>query len=335
MSSKYFIRAVIGFLSIVGLIALALVIALIMQIASNRQANTSNAPELMAPKSMLEMGDYPSTPEAVLAEYLRLDAEGANLSKRGTEHLKQLNPERNRYGLQRLDFVGVISGYRVLRIQSGINEVAGIIEYDVVGTLVGFASFQQRRGREQHTINLRKHEGKWRLDSELWPKISVVSAISYLQQKNGLDNKNSKKLIHEIVKTSKAEAIGGESPEGIDKIAALMRRYCELEAKGLVGSSAFEKDKREYVTERFHKGRPTERAFIMSRYWIDQINVYRDAASVTVLYEISKNYNGSELKPAAFKMSGQILGLVKTPGGWRINSSNKENPFVYEYVVRH
>jgi hypothetical protein len=84
-SKNKFLRALVIFLGIVGLIALVLVIALFVQIAINRYGNRSDVVELTAPKSTLEVGEYPSTPETVLAEYLRLDAEGANLSKKGTE----------------------------------------------------------------------------------------------------------------------------------------------------------------------------------------------------------------------------------------------------------
>lgn len=334
MNAKKLIHATGIFFRALGIIVLILVLGMIVLMFSQRFISKGNAVELAVPKSVLETGEYPATAEALLKEYLKLDAEGANLSKKGTEYLQKLNPIESFYSL-RLNYVGVIIGYRILRIQSGNDESTAIIEYDMVGTLEHLVKFQPRREKEQHLVSLRKYEGKWRLDSELWPRISVATAVSYLEQKNGPKKEDrNKKLIDEIGQTSQAKPVGGELPEGVEAIAVLVRQYCELEAKGLIGSPAFEKDKREYVTDRFHKVMPTERAFITSKFWVNQVNVYRNTASATVLYEVSNEYNGSEFEPVAYSTSGQILGLVKTPKGWRIDSSNKSNPFVYEYVVR-
>ncbi len=325
-------RAVIIFLGIVGLVALVLVIAFFVQIAINRYGNRSDVVELTVPKSTLEVGEYPSTPDAVFAEYLRLDAEGANLSKKGTEYLHKLNPIESFYSL-RLNYVGVIVGYRILSVQSSNDESTAIVEYDMVGTLEHLAKFQPQRRKEQIRVTLRKHEGKWRLESELWPRISVAVALVYLRQSNqGRDPNRYQKLVNEIESAARLEPFRVTQTD-LDSIKLVVNRYIKLEVDGRVVNSA--QDWKSYVTSNFRRKPPSEGAHIVTgAYRIDDIDVYRDEASVTILYNVTKLYFDSKFKEANFQREyGQTLYLVRIADGWKIDRSSQELPFVYEHVV--
>jgi hypothetical protein len=333
MRATYFIRAVIWFFSIVGFIALALVIVFIVQIASNKYAATKiRVPEIAAPKSILEAGGYPSTPETVLAEYLRLDSEGANFSKKGTEYLQKLNPIESFYSL-RLNYIGVIAGYRISTFQHVNNESTAIVEYDMVGTLEHLTKFQPRRKKEQHRVTLRKHEGKWRLDSELWPRISIETTLTYLRQSHqGRDSDRYQKLVNEIGSAARLEPFHVTQAD-LDNIKTVVSRYIKLEIQGRVVNSA--QDWKNYVTKTFHRKPPAAGAYVVSgAYRIDEVDVYRDEASATVLYNVTKHYFDSKFKEANFQREyGQTLYLVRTADGWKIDRSSQELPFVYEHVV--
>jgi hypothetical protein len=329
-----FLRALVIFLGIVGLIALVLVIALFVQIAINRYGNRSDVVELTAPKSTLEVGEYPSTPEAVLVEYLRLDAEGANLSKKGTEFLHKLNPRESFYSL-RLNYVGVIAGYRILKIQSGNDESNAIIEYDMVGTLEHLVKFQPMRRKEQLRVTLRKHEGKWQLESELWPRISVAVALDYLRQSNqGRDTGRYQKLANEIEGAVRLEPFRVTRTD-LDNVKTVVSRYIELEINGQAVNSV--QDWKSYVTKNFHRRPPAEGAYVVSgAYRIGEIDVYRNEASAPITYNVTKLYFDSTFKETNFQREyGQTLYLVRTADGWKIDRSSQELPFVYEHVVEH
>ena len=284
------------------------------------------------PATSLATGRYPATAKETLEEYLRLDAEGASLSDGGTAYLELLSPQGVHFS-NRIASVGVIKGYRVIGINVTGHMARAEIEYDLIGTLENLNRFSSRRTVAQRSADLEFANGKWRIKTMLWSQMSVDTVLAYLRQSNqGSDTDRYQKLVNEIESAARLEPFRVTQTD-LDDVKTVVSRYIEFEVNGRVVNAA--QDWKSYVTKSFHRRPPSEGAHVVSgTYRIDEIDVYRDEASATVLYNVTKLYFDSKFKEANFQRgSGHTLYLGRTADGWKIDRSSQELPFVYEHVV--
>lgn len=285
------------------------------------------------PATSLATGHYPATAKETLEEYLRLDAEGASLSDGGTAYLELLSPQGVHFS-NRIASVGVIKGYRVIVINVTGHMARAEIEYDLIGILENLNRFNPRRMVVRRSSDLEFANEKWRIKTMLWSQMSVDTALAYLRQLDqGRDSDRHQKLVNEIESAARLEPFRATQTD-LDSVKTVVSRYTELEVNGQVVNSA--QDWKSYVTKNFRRKSPSEGAHVVSgAYRIEEIDVYRDGASATVLYNVTKLYFDSKFKEANFQREyGQTLYLVRTADGWKIDRSSQELPFVYEHVVR-
>lgn len=137
-----------------------------------------------APESDIEQ-NYPGEPEQVLSEYLRLDYEGASLSKNGVELLKMLN-EKNLYIEQRKNLISVINKYTITDTDIGKSEASITIEWELIGKVKGYALFERDEKRVSQRITLDKVNGVWKISTVIWPHVHWDTMLKYLKMREEL-----------------------------------------------------------------------------------------------------------------------------------------------------
>lgn len=126
---------------------------------------------------------YPDTPEQVVNDYLRLDAEGAELSKDGRVRLQRLNPSNVAINYQRTLNTPVIVSYKILQVKIVGDKATVAVEYELIGVMTDhFFDFKPRRKKKKIEVLLGKIDGLWRIESEIWPHMSWQAVVRHIKE---------------------------------------------------------------------------------------------------------------------------------------------------------
>jgi hypothetical protein len=126
---------------------------------------------------------YPESPDGVVSEYLRLDAEGAELTKSGRASLQRLNPNNVEVNYSRTMNTPVISGYKILQTKLKGDKATAMVEYEVIGIATDyFFDFNPRAKKEKVEILLSRVDGFWRIETNIWPHMSAETVARHFEE---------------------------------------------------------------------------------------------------------------------------------------------------------
>jgi hypothetical protein len=130
--------------------------------------------------------DSPSSPSDVVNEYLQLDSGGAEFTKEGRSKLQILNPKNIAVDYSRTMNTHVISGYTAFPAKIAGDIATTSVSYDVIGVATDdFFDFSPVRKKDTVNVRLRKYDGVWKIESEIWPHILAEVAAKRFEEVAG------------------------------------------------------------------------------------------------------------------------------------------------------
>lgn len=161
---------------------------------------------LITVKSVADAAVYPATPGSVVERYLALDAEGAWFTSSGRAELQKYT--RDQIDVATIIAPTLITTYKVVQISSADDQALVQIEYRVVGYSENLANFQPKNEIVRNTVNVKKLDGRWTLQTQIFPHVkweSVIKQIEAAERKsleylNAIDDDKKRRKLEAQIK---------------------------------------------------------------------------------------------------------------------------------------
>lgn len=141
----------------------------------------------------------PTTPEAVVLEYLELDAQGAKLTAEGRQQMQRLAVTPV-YG----EHVGgpqvthVIKMHKIVNKKIHSDRAVVTVEYELLGDILNFAKFEKRKDKSKEDFEIVKKSDGWYIRTisalDLWPYMSWQAVISQIRVEQKTAKERSESL---------------------------------------------------------------------------------------------------------------------------------------------
>ena len=288
------------------------------------------------------------TPQEVVAAYLRLDANGAWITEEGREKLQRFTAAQ--IYVATILAPNVINGYRIESVELRKDEASISVEYDLIGRTENFSTFDMRRSLVTQEILVKKVGGQWKIQTELFPYISWIAVVRYLQEQKEQVSKdialvkddvkrrklergykiylnNKDRIIHQIYEARKKPVSSAPRWES-ENVISVIKKYCELDSLGVRTDPELKKQITPYVTWNINGKNMSSEAVLISDCSVGMYAVYGNSARVTVIYNVIGKYADQKETRLRERREHVDFELIKTDDGWKIDKPDDLLPHV-------